>query len=78
VLLRNFEKPLLTSLAVGLCDRVGYILSFVVLIGLFFTRHQFPVNLIMLGIWTIIMSYTIGVVCAAYAAAGAVRSLTVS
>lgn len=50
---------------------VGYILSFVVLIGLFFCRHQFPVNLIMLSVWTIIMSYTIGVVCAAYAAAGA-------
>jgi len=44
--------------------------SFGFLIGLMCYKNKHPLNLILLGCFTMCMSYLIGVICTAYAAAG--------
>jgi FtsH-binding integral membrane protein len=47
------------------------VLSFVSLIALFCFRHKHPMNMILLGVWTVIMGYSLGLVCAMYYRQGA-------
>merc|ERR1719213_1032849 len=46
------------------------LMSFMLLCALFSVKNQFPTNLIVLFSFTGLMSYTIGIMCTAYAAAG--------
>jgi len=50
---------------------LGFIGSFVLLFALFAKKDEHPLNLQLLGAWTLCQAYTIGVVCATYAAHGA-------
>lgn len=34
-------------------------------------RHKYPLNMGLLTVWTLVESYTVGVVCASYSAQGA-------
>lgn len=47
------------------------ILSFVTLFALIALRDSYPTNMYLLAVWTVAMAYGVGVVCAAYQAAGA-------
>ena len=47
------------------------VMTFVLLFALFAKKDQHPLNLQLLGAWTLCQAYTIGVVCATYAAHGA-------
>lgn len=49
----------------------GLVLSLVTLVALICLRHKHPANLILLGVWTLVEAYTLGVVCAFYQRSGA-------
>jgi len=49
---------------------LAFALSIVLLIALYCYKQKHPTNLILLTVWTFVMSYTVGVVCAAYSTAG--------
>jgi len=48
----------------------SFMITFATLIALFCQKSRFPMNLVLLLVFTTTMSYTIGVICVAYAAAG--------
>jgi len=50
---------------------LAMVMTFVLLFALFMKKDQHPLNLQLLGGWTLCQAYTIGVVCATYAAHGA-------
>merc|ERR1712072_928637 len=49
---------------------VAFVLTFVVLISMICFKSRYPMNLVLLFTFTCLMSYTVGVLCTAYAAAG--------
>lgn len=49
---------------------VGFALSIVFLFALLYCRKVHPTNMLLLTIWTLIESYTVGVICAVYSSEG--------
>ncbi|CAM9897578.1 unnamed protein product [Pylaiella littoralis] len=49
---------------------VGFCLSIGLLLCLMCYRDKYPLNMYLLGAWTFVEAYTVGVVCAAYASQG--------